>query len=82
MVSTAQPASTTTRAGTKRRTSRITSATGESATAGFSAARMTLPPKKNPDSARNTSTPPETRPNQMWNTATRAMAMPRKPSRS
>jgi len=82
MVSTAQPARTTTRAGSRRRTSRITSATGDSDTAGLSAMRRILPPKKKPESARKTSTPPETRPNHMWNIATSAIATPRKPSRS
>ncbi|COW35678.1 Uncharacterised protein [Mycobacterium tuberculosis] len=62
--------------------SRITSAIGESDRSGLRAARSIFPPKKKPDSARNTSTPPETRPNQTWNTATRAIATPRNPSRS
>jgi hypothetical protein len=82
MVSSAHPAKTTTRAGTWRRISRIVSATGDSETAGSRAARRILPPKKNPDNARKTSTPPDTRPNQMWNMATSAIAIPRKPSRS
>jgi hypothetical protein len=63
MVSTAHAANTTTRAGSNLRTSRSTSGTGDSDDVGFSAARSNLPPKKKPDSAKNTSTPPETRPN-------------------
>ena len=70
MVSTAEAASTTTSAGSSRRTSRVTSGTGDSDAPGVSAARSRRPPKKNPDSARKTSTPPDTRPNQTWNTAT------------
>ena len=49
---------------------------------GVSTLRNSELPKKNPDSARKTSTPPDTRPNQTWNIATSAIATPRRPSRS
>jgi hypothetical protein len=63
MVSSAEAASTTTSAGSSRRTNRVTSGTGHSDVPGVSAVRSRRPPKKNPDNAKNTSTPPETRPN-------------------
>ena len=81
-VSTAEAASTTTSVGTSRRTSRLTFGPGDSDAPGVSALRSTEPPKKKPDSARNTSTPPDTRPNHTWKIATSAIATPRSPSKS